>query len=312
MKKYVLKRFLASVLTLLVLVMVLFILMELMPGSPFNDEKLSPVQIERTKELYGLDDPLPTRFVNYIAKMLSGNFGVSYAIAKNVPVTALLKKRLPVSAFIGLQAVMLGTALGILLGAVAACRHNTLWDRACTVLSVLGVSLPSYVIALSLSYIFGFKFGWFSILYQADSVLWSSVLPVISLSFFVVANVARFTRSEMLEVLDSEYIMLAESKGVSGARLITHHVMRNAIIPVITVLSPLIVGLMTGSLVIENIFSIPGIGSLLITAIQSNDYNVVMALAFVYSAMYIGIMFFADILYGLIDPRIRVAKENSE
>ena len=156
--------------------------------------------------------------------------------------------------------------------------------------------------------IFGFKLRWFPMLFSAKDVFGSSVLPSISLSMFTMASIARFTRSEMIEVLDSDYMLLAESKGISGPALIFRHALRNALIPIITVLAPLIVDLMTGSLVVEKIFAIPGVGSLLVTAIQSNDYNVVIGLSFIYSAMYIGIMLVVDLLYGIIDPRIRLAK----
>ena len=146
-------------------------------------------------------------------------------------------------------------------------------------------------------------------LFSESDIFGSSVLPSISLSMFTMASIARFTRSEMLEVLGSDYMLLAESKGISGSALIFKHALRNALIPIITVLAPLIVDLMTGSLVVEKIFAIPGVGSLLVNAIQSNDYNVVIALSFIYSAMYIAIMLVVDILYGIIDPRIRLAKK---
>jgi oligopeptide transport system permease protein len=309
MRNYVLKRIGISALTLFAILLVLFLLMDLLPGSPFNDERLSFEQIMRLRALYGLDRPWPERFFRYIGNMLSGQFGVSYTIAKNIPVIDLLRTRFPTTVRIGLQAVLLGTFTGILLGIVAAIRHNSIWDRICTLFSIVGVSIPSYVFALVLSYTLGYQLGWFPLLFQEHSAFHSSVLPTISLSLFSMASVARFTRTEMLEVLESDFILLAQSKGVRGANLIVKHVLRNALIPIITVLAPLIVGLMTGSLVIEKIFSVPGIGQLLVTAIQSNDYNVVMTLAFIYSAMYIGIMLVVDVLYGVIDPRIRLAKE---
>ena len=146
-------------------------------------------------------------------------------------------------------------------------------------------------------------------LFSANDVVRSGILPSVSLSLFTMASIARFTRSEMLEVLDSDYMLLAESKGLTGRTLIFKHALRNALIPIVTVLAPLIVDLMTGSMVVEKIFAIPGVGSLGVTAIQSNDYNVVIALSFIYSAMYIGIMFAVDLLYGVIDPRIRIAKK---
>ncbi len=308
MKKYILKRVLISIVTLLVILLVLFLMLELMPGSPFNDEKLTESQRAMLNAKYGLDQPIVIRFFNYIGAMLTGDFGVSYTISKNTAITALLESRLPISLRIGGQAILIGTIIGLILGIIAAIKHNTIYDTFTTVISVLGVSLPSYVFAMILIYYMGFDLKWFPLLYKPEQPFYSSVLPTVSLCMFTIATVARFTRTEMLEVLGSDYMLLAESKGINSFQLIFKHALRNALIPVITVLAPLVVGLMTGSLVIEKLFSIPGIGSLLVTAIQSNDYNVVVALTFIYSVMYIGIMLVVDILYGIIDPRIRLAK----
>lgn len=311
MKKYIAKRVLISIVTLLAILLVLFLMLEFMPGSPFNDEKLTDAQRAVIQAKYGLDKPMLVRFGTYVKSMLTGDFGVSYTISKNTPITALLETRLPISLRLGGQAILIGTLIGLVLGIVAALKHNTIYDTLTTIISVLGVSLPSYVFAMGLIYSLGFRLKWFPLLYQVNAPVYSSVLPTISLCMFTIATVARFTRTEMLEVLGSDYMLLAESKGLSGAKLIFRHALRNALIPVITVLAPLVVGLMTGSLVIEKLFSIPGIGSLLIAAIQSNDYNVVVALTFIYSIMYIGIMLVVDILYGVIDPRIRLAKEDA-
>lgn len=309
MKKYVLKRFLTSLFTLIVIVLVLFILMHLMPGSPFNDEKLSADQKQIIYAKYGLDKPIVVQFFNYVVNMLRGDFGVSYNISKNTPISQLIQTRLPVSIGVGFFAVAIGAIIGLILGLIAAIWHDTIWDTLTTIISVIGVSVPSYVFALGLSYQLGFKWKLFPMLFDTKAMFSSSVLPSIALSMFTMASIARFTRSEMLEVLGSEYMLLAESKGLSGTKLIFSHALRNALIPIITVLAPLIVDLMTGSLVVEKIFAIPGVGSLLVNAIQSNDYNVVIALSFIYSAMYIIIMFVVDIMYGIIDPRIRLGKE---
>ena len=308
MKKYTLKRVLTAIFTLLVILLVLFILMQLMPGSPFNDEKLNADQRAALYTKYGLDQPVVVQFFRYVGNMLRGDMGVSYNISKNTPISQLIQTRRPISIGIGGLAVTIGAVAGLLLGLLAALKHDTIWDSLATVLSVIGVSVPSYVFALALSYTFGFRLSWFPMLFSAKDVFGSSVLPSISLSMFTMASIARFTRSEMLEVMGSEYMLLAESKGLSGPTLIIRHALRNALIPIITVLAPLIVDLMTGSLVVEKIFAIPGVGSLLVSAIQSNDYNVVIALSFIYSALYIVIMLVVDILYGIIDPRIRLAK----
>lgn len=307
-KKYVLKRILTSVFTLLAILLILFILMQLMPGSPFNDEKLAANQKAALYAKYGLDKPIIVQFFRYVGNMMKGDFGVSYNISKNTPISQLIKTRLPISIGIGGAAVFIGAVIGLVLGMTAAIWHDTLWDTIATIISVIGVSVPSYVFALALSYQFGFKLNMFPMLFTSKQLIASSVLPSISLSMFTMASIARFTRSEMLEILGSDYMLLAESKGLSGPALIFRHALRNALIPIITVLAPLIVDLMTGSLVVEKIFAIPGVGSLLVNAIQSNDYNVVIALSFIYSAMYIGIMLVVDILYGVIDPRIRLSK----
>lgn len=309
MKKYTLKRVLTFIFTLLAILLILFILMQLMPGSPFNDEKLNEDMRAALYAKYGLDKPIIVQFFHYVKNMLQGDFGVSYKISKNTPISQLIQTRLPISIGIGGMAVALGAIVGLLLGLLAALKHNTIWDTLATIISVIGVSVPSYVFALALSYNFGFKLQWFPMLFSQKDIMGSSVLPSISLSMFTMASIARFTRSEMLEVLGSDYMLLAESKGLSGPALIFRHALRNALIPIVTVLAPLIVDLMTGSLVVEKIFAIPGVGSLLVNAIQSNDYNVVISLSFIYSAMYIAIMLVVDLLYGVIDPRIRLAKK---
>ena len=309
MKKYIGKRVFVSIVTILIILLLLFCMLQFMPGSPFNDEKLSDAQVQVLNQKYGLDQPIVIQFVNYVKNVLHGDFGVSYSISKNTDISKLLNTRLPVSFRIGGQAVVLGAIVGILLGIAAALKSGTWIDSLCTVISVLGVSLPSYVFALAMAYFLGYKSNIFPLLYDSAKALASSIMPTVALSMFSIATVARFTRTELLEVLDSDYMLLAESKGINGSTLIVRHALRNALVPIITVLAPLVVDLMIGSLVIEKIFSIPGIGSLMVTAIQSNDYNVTITIAFIYSVMYIVLMLVVDILYGIIDPRIRLAKD---
>ena len=311
MFKYVLKRVLISVLTVLIILAVLFTMLHSMPGSPFNDEKITAVQRANLEAKYGLDKPLPVQFVNYLRAMLSGDFGVSYVIQKNMPIASLLRARIMVSIRIGVQAVALGTLIGLLMGIVAAMKRNSFLDTFATVVSVIGVAFPSYVFAMAMSYFIGFRLGWLPLLYSTADAARSTVMPTISLSMFSMATVARFARTEMVEVMGSDYMLLADSKGISSFRLLGVHGLRNALIPIVTVLAPLTVELMTGSLVVEQIFAIPGIGSLLVSAIQFNDYNVVLAVVFVYSIMFISVMLIVDILYGVIDPRIRLAKEDA-
>ena len=310
MKKYIGKRIMISLVTLLIIILVLFMLLQLMPGSPFNDEKLTADQSAMMSKKYGLDKPLIVQFFTYVKNLLQGDFGVSYVISKDTSISVLLKNRVPVSFGIGLEAVSFGAVVGLILGILAALKKNSWLDTICTVISVLGVSLPSYVFALVMAYFIGYKAQWLPLLFDGKKFFASSIMPMLALSMFTVATVARFTRTSLLEVLDSDYMLLAESKGITGRPLLVRHALRNALIPIITVLAPLVVDLMIGSLVIEKIFSIPGIGSLMIAAIQSNDYNVTISLAFIYSVMYIVLMLVVDVLYGIIDPRIRLAKKS--
>ena len=310
MRKYIIKRVLISLATLFVILLVLFILMDLMPGTPFNDEKLTEAQKAILFAKYGLDKPLVIRFFLYAKNMLKGDLGVSYAINKNFAVSEMVKDRLGISIGVGAIAMLIGTIFGLVLGILAALNHNTWIDNLCSAISVIGVSIPSYVFALLLCYFIAYRLGWLPILYNTKQPFISLILPAIALSVSPTANIARFTRSEMIDVLGSDYILLVQSKGVKNWKMIISHVLRNTFIPVITVMGPILVNLLTGSSVIEKIFGIPGIGRLMITAIQENDYNVTIACAFVYSVMYIITMLFVDILYGVIDPRIRIAKED--
>lgn len=308
--KYILKRLVISVVTLFVILLVLFLLIKLMPGTPFNDEKLTAEQKALIYEAYGLDKPVFEQFFIYIGNMLKGDFGISYAIQRNMPVANLVNPRIPISFGLGIGAVIIGTFFGVILGIVAALNRNHFWDSFATVLSVIGVSIPSFVFCLMLLLVFGVQIPVLPVLYNNAKPLESSIIPMVALSMGVIANVARFSRTEMIEVLDSEYILLAEAKGISRSHLIWHHAIRNCLIPVITVLGPIIVGLMTGSMVIEKICAIPGLGSLLVKAIEVRDYNVILAVSFLYSVLYIVVMLLIDVLYGINDPRIRLGKES--
>ena len=204
MKKYIGKRIMISLVTLLIIILVLFMLLQLMPGSPFNDEKLTADQIAMMSKKYGLDKPLIVQFFTYVKNLLQGDFGVSYVISKDTSISVLLKNRVPVSFGIGLEAVSFGAVVGLILGILAALKKNSWLDTICTVISVLGVSLPSYVFALVMAYFIGYKAQWLPLLFDGKKFFASSIMPMLALSMFTVATVARFTRTSLLEVLDSE------------------------------------------------------------------------------------------------------------
>ena len=307
MAKYILKRVALAVVTLFAITFILFLLMEFLPGSPFNDEKLNETQKALMYAKYGLDKPFFTRFFIYLSNLLHLDFGVSYVINIDLPVSVMLATRLPVTIRIGLQAMILGVLIGLVLGIIAALKKNSAIDTTATVFSVLGFSVPAYVFALLLVYFVAFRLQWLPIRYNARQPFVSSILPTISLSMYIIATMARYARSEMIDCLNTDYILLAKAKGVSQPRVIRRHALRNTLVPIITVVAPLTVGIITGSVVIEQIFGVPGLGQLLLLGVTNNDYNVISAVALVYSFLHIVIMLVVDILYGIIDPRIRVA-----
>src|ERR687895_119524 len=257
MVRYVARRIAYLLVTLFVIASVTFFISKAVPGTPFADPKLSPQVREQMFEKYGLDEPLYVQYVKYMANVAQGDLGNSYYF-EGRPVSQMILQRLPVSAFIGIQAVIFGLFIGMVLGIVAALRHNTVWDTLAVVVAVLGVSVPSFVLGPILQYWLGVQLQLFPIAFFES--WWHSVLPSLAISVFVISTVARFVRSEMLEVLGQDYITLARAKGLSGLAVILRHVLRNSLIPLITVLAPLTVYLITGTLVIEVIFSIPGIG----------------------------------------------------
>lgn len=309
--KYIGKRLLISLVTLFVILVVLFLIVKLLPGSPINNERLSDAQRAAIEAKYGLDQPILTQFVTYVKNMLTGDFGVSYNMYKDMPVSSLVGSAAKISFLYGLGAVVIGGLLGTLLGIFAALHKNTIWDTLATVISVIGVSVPSFVFAMMILILFA---SWLHILptqYSSFSPIVSSIMPVMALSVGVIANVARFTRTEMVSVMNSEYMTLAEAKGLDSKTLIFKHALRNALIPVVTILGPILVNLMTGTMVVEKICGVPGLGKLLINSILSNDVNIILACSFLYAAMYIVMMLIIDVSYGIIDPRIRLGKEDS-
>lgn len=308
--KYVGKRLLISCATLLVISVVLFLMVRFLPGSPINNEKLSDAQRAIIEAKYGLDKPLIVQYVNYFKNMLTGDFGVSMNLYKDMPVSSLVGDAAKISFAYGICAVIIGSVIGILLGVFAALHRNTIWDTLATVISVIGVSIPSFVFALFILIFFAADLQLIPTMYDESQVVYSSIMPVLALSVGVIANVARFTRTEMISVLNSEYITLAKAKGLDGKTVIFKHALRNALIPVITILGPILVNLMTGTMVVEKICSVPGLGKLLINSIQASDYNVILACSFLYAVMYIFMMLIIDVSYGIIDPRIRLGKDD--
>jgi oligopeptide transport system permease protein len=304
MLRYLARRLVLMFVTLVMICTVTFFLMQLLPGSPFNDEKLSNEARAQLEAKYGLDEPLVVQYATYMTNLARGDLGNSFFF-EGRPVLEIILTRLPISAFLGVQAVLFGLVGGLVLGIVAALRHNSAWDSLTTVLAVLGISVPSFVLGPLLQYWVGVRLGWLPIAFFES---WAhSVLPSLALSVFVIATVARFVRSEMLEVFGRDYIALARSKGLSRLAVVVRHVLRNALIPLVTVLFPLTVFLVTGSLVVEQIFAIPGIGEQFIRAIVVSDYFMIMGTTIFFSVLFMSMLLLQDLVYGVLDPRIRVS-----
>lgn len=304
MVRYAARRIIYMLITLFVIISVTFFISKLLPGTPFADDKLTPQIRAQLFEKYGLDEPVYVQYAKYMVSVVQADLGNSFYY-ENRPVLQMIAERAPVSAFLGVQAVVFGLFIGLALGIISALRHNTWWDTAAVVVAVLGISVPSFVLGPILQWFFGVKLGWFPIaLFEG---WWHSVLPSLAISVFVVSTVARFTRSEMLEILGQDYVTLAKSKGLSGLAVIMRHVLRNALIPLVTVLAPLTVYLITGTVVIELIFAIPGIGEMFVQSIVVSDYSMILGTTIFFSVAFIVALLIQDIMYGVIDPRIRVS-----
>lgn len=303
MVRYIVKRLVVAVITLFVIISITWFIVRFLPGTPFNDVKLTGSAKANLYAKYGLDKPLPVQYLKYLYAMLHGDLGVSYYF-DNTPVTQILAHRVPVSGFLGFQAIVFGGVIGLPLGVAAALRHNKVTDNISTAVAVLGVSIPNFVVAALLQYVVGLKFGILPIAYW-NSYRYS-LMPSFALSVFVIATVARFMRTEMLEVLDQDYITLARSKGLRNSGIVVRHVLRNSMTPMITVIFPLVVSVVTGSLVVEQIFSVPGIGEEFVRSAEVNDYSMILGVTILYAVLFVIARLVQDILYGIADPRIRL------
>ncbi|KGF76388.1 ABC transporter permease [Lactococcus lactis] len=303
MVKYILKRLGLLLLTLFLIVTLTFFMMQVMPGTPFSNPKLTPDQLEILKHAYGLDKPLWQQYFIYVGHMFTGNFGTSF-VYTNQPVITMIAQRLPVSMQLGVQALILGTILGAFMGKASARRKNGLLDGIFGFVSVLGISVPSFVIGTLILLYLGFNLNLFPI--SGWGTFSQTIMPTIALSFAPMAVVTRFVRSEMIESLSSDYILLARAKGLSEKEVVNKHALRNSLIPMLTLIGPMAANLLTGSVLIEKIFSIPGIGSQFVDSIPAKDFPVIMATTIVYAVILMVFILVTDILTAIVDPRVRL------
>lgn len=316
MGKYLTSRVLYSVIALLLLAALTFFMMQALPGDPFIKEKKLPASIEANlKARFGLDKPVYQQFFIYMRNIMQGDFG--YSFEQKRPVATVIGTGIPYSFELGLRAIALAVVFGLLFGITAALNAGKTRDAIVMFLAILGVSMPSFVIGYLMQYYIAFKFSGvvrdlFSIQQLFPITGWKTetakILPMIALSFGTMAQISRMMRSSMLDVISSDYIKTAKAKGLSRGAIIRHHMIRNSILPIITILGPITAAVMTGSFVIENIFAIPGMGRLFVSSVQAQDFTVIMGTTLFYGAFLIIANMVVDIAYGFVDPRIRLAK----
>lgn len=307
MIKYIAKRLLLGILTLFVLATVVFFGMKAMPGSPFSrDNKAIPAAtMEALNKKYGLDLPVSEQYVIYIKNIVRGDFGVSIS-KKGQSVSEIIATRLPVTAKLGIIAFAVSMFVGISLGVISALTNKKWVNSLITVLATIGVSVPGFLLAMLMMILLAVKLKWLPVV-GLDTAS-SYIMPVLALSFSPVSTITRLTRSSLRDVMGSDYITLARSKGTKEPMVVIKHGLKNALLPVVTYAGPMFAGMITGSLVIETLFSIPGIGREFTTSISNRDYTLCMGLTILLGAIVIVMTLISDVVSALIDPRIKVNK----
>lgn len=304
MGKYIFQRIWTSLLTLWVVITLTFFMMRAIPGGPFTDEKGIPPQImEKMMDRYRLNDPLMKQYATYLKNVLCFDLGPSYRY-EGMTVNQIIAQSFPVSLEVGSLAILIALAIGIPAGTMSALRRGHWQDRTSMVLATLGITIPNYVIATLLVYLFVYKLGWATVGFWEG--IKTAILPAVTLAGYPTAFISRLTRSSMLEIIQQDYIRTAYSKGLRERTVIYIHGLRNAIIPVITYLGPLAAGILTGSFVVEQIYGLPGLGTFFVTSISNRDYTTIMGVTIFYSALLVFLNLAVDISLGFIDPRIKI------
>ena len=303
MLKYIGKRLLAAVLSLAALVTVVFFLVRLMPGEPFTSEKLTQQVADNMRHYYGFDKPLIVQYFQYVGNLLRGDFGYSMKYT-NKTVNDIIGQTFPFSADLGIRALVLAISVGLILGILSALHRGKTIDFICVIIAIIGTSMPDFIVGALLQYFFGIKWGLLPVARYMGFKY--TILPSLGLAFYTLAQVSRIMRASMLEVVQQDYIKTAKAKGLSDLRITAKHQIRNAIMPVITVLGPTVAAVLTGTFVIESIFAIPGMGKYYVESVANNDYSMILGMTVFYGSFLILCDLIVDVLYGIVDPRIRI------
>ena len=311
MARYVMQRLLAMLLTLFIIVTVAFLVIRLMPSSIYDDPTISAEVLDMIQAKYHLDRPLIEQYGIFMKNvLLKGDWGISMKIQPNIPVFQVLGGKVPLTLFINLVSLLASIPIGLVFGAFAAIKKNTMTDHGISLFVILFISIPSFIYATLLQYFAAYKFDWFPITYTVSdmaSVKYLSLfLPTLSLALDPMAKVARYMRAELIESLNSEYILLARTKGFTRSKAIFRHAIRNSCIPVLNIVVPMFANVLGSSLVVESIFAIPGMGSLMIKSINANDHYLTIAILLIYSLVSLMTVLVVDLLYAVIDPRVRM------
>lgn len=310
MAKYILKRLVYSFLTIFLIVALTFFMMHALPGDPFSTGKaIDPQIMAAMQEKYDLDKPVPQQFVKYCLNVLQGDLGTSLQYKR--PVVEIIGESFPYSFELGIRALIFATVAGLLLGILAAVKRGTIWDSGSMLVAMLGVSMPSFIIGALLQFFLGLQlqkalgFSVFPITGWTTEM--SKILPAFALGFGTLAIVSRLMRTSMLDVLNQDYIKTAKAKGLSNKKIIWRHAVRNAIMPIVTVMGPQAAAILTGALVVEKLFSIPGMGKFFVTSINNNDFTMIAGTTIFYGVFLVAANLIVDILYCFIDPRVKLA-----
>jgi len=305
MLRFTLLRFLWAIPTLLLVIVLAFLMVHAAPGGPFDAERALPPAIEANiAAAYHLDEPLPQQFKRYLTGLLRGDFGPSYRY-RDYTVAELIGNAIPVSLKLGVLAMALAVLVGIAAGTLAALRQNSVLDRLTMALAMSGISIPVFVVAPLLVLFFAVQMQWLPASWSGSSSGWRFLLPVVALALPQVAYVARLTRASMIEVLGSDFIRTARAQGLRTRTIIRHHAMKPAMLPVLSYMGPAIAAILTGSVVVEEIFGIPGVGQFFVRGALNRDYTLVLGIVIFYATLVITLNFIVDVLYGFLDPRIR-------
>jgi oligopeptide transport system permease protein len=301
--RFIVRRVVWSIPVLLLVVFFTFLLMKAIPGGPFTSEKAIPPEIlANMNAKYGLNDPFYMQYLRYVWLALHGDLGVSMT-QKGRTVTDIIANAFPVSIQLGGMAFILAALIGIPAGIIAALKHNTWADHTALLYSTVGWAIPMFIVGPLLIYVFALRLHWFPTSQWRGPRYW--VLPTVALGFAMSAYFARLTRGSMLETLQQDFVRTARAKGLPRRTIVLRHVLRNSLIPVITQAGPLLAGVITGVFLVEYIFAIPGLGRYYVASVSNRDYSVVMGLAVLFSVVIILANLLVDILYGILDPRIR-------